>query len=277
MSWLGNFVIYRGFAWELLTFSGISTRAACRNSEDWGRLKKKNPFPLPESSHKHTTAGQSDCAGKFLVCLAGKKKQIMFSQQHWKTPGNALITFIFINWGIIIHFTTNWSLGGPECLALAECSLYQIFELGTEFRVNVNFKINNEQTKDNWTHMHMHAPGLKNIIGLGKRSNFTTQYSTQNNKLVLLLVLQSDLPAKILSHSFPFRIITEKIVQVFCSRGFSSLFSLHSVTYDSRWFVEIWHTFTLQPSVAETNQNEPLGPITVNNINLSELETSPCI
>ena len=65
MSWLGNFVIGRGFAWELLTFSSISTRAGCRNSEDWRRLKKKkkkNPFPLPESSHKHTTAGQSDCA-----------------------------------------------------------------------------------------------------------------------------------------------------------------------------------------------------------------------
>ena len=137
MSWLGNFVIDRGFAWELLTFSSISTRAGCRNSEDCGRLqkkkkkkKKKNPFPLPESSDKHTTAGQSDCAcgknlfcpgfvafvrsfwiegfenarnswlgnkfdqlagkptnfiwlaGKFLVCLAGKKEQIMFSQQH---------------------------------------------------------------------------------------------------------------------------------------------------------------------------------------------------
>ena len=34
MSWLGNFVIDRGFAWELLTFSSISTRAGCRNSED---------------------------------------------------------------------------------------------------------------------------------------------------------------------------------------------------------------------------------------------------
>ena len=51
MSWLGNFVIDRGFAWELLTFSSISTRAGCRNSEDCGRLKKnknkkikKNPF-----------------------------------------------------------------------------------------------------------------------------------------------------------------------------------------------------------------------------------------
>ena len=77
ISWLGNFVIDRGFAWELLTFFSISTRAGCRNSEDWGRLKKKkkkkkkkkNPFPLPESSHKHTTAGQSDCAfGKNLFC-----------------------------------------------------------------------------------------------------------------------------------------------------------------------------------------------------------------
>ena len=28
-----------------------------------------NPFPLSESSHKHTTAGQSDCAcGKNLFC-----------------------------------------------------------------------------------------------------------------------------------------------------------------------------------------------------------------
>ena len=34
MSWLGNFVIDSGFAWELLTFSSISTRAGCRNSED---------------------------------------------------------------------------------------------------------------------------------------------------------------------------------------------------------------------------------------------------
>ena len=48
------------------------------------------------------------------MCLAGKKEQIMFSQQHRETPENALITFIFINWGIIIHFTTNWSLGAPE-------------------------------------------------------------------------------------------------------------------------------------------------------------------
>ena len=48
------------------------------------------------------------------MCLAGKKEQIMFSQQHRKTPENALITFIFINCGIIIHFTTNWSLGAPE-------------------------------------------------------------------------------------------------------------------------------------------------------------------
>ena len=72
MSWLGNLVIDRGFAWELLTLSSISTRAGCRNSEDWGRIKKKkkkNPFPLPENSHKHTTAGQSDCAcGKNLFC-----------------------------------------------------------------------------------------------------------------------------------------------------------------------------------------------------------------
>ena len=30
-----------------------------------------------------------------------------------KTPENDLITFIFINWRIIIHFTTNWSLGAP--------------------------------------------------------------------------------------------------------------------------------------------------------------------
>ena len=70
----GKFIIDRGFAWELLTFSSISTRAGCRNSEDWGRLKKikkneKDPCPLPESSYKHTTAGQSDFAcGKKLFC-----------------------------------------------------------------------------------------------------------------------------------------------------------------------------------------------------------------
>ena len=29
-----KFVIDRGFGWELLTFSSISTRAGCRNSED---------------------------------------------------------------------------------------------------------------------------------------------------------------------------------------------------------------------------------------------------
>ena len=169
MSWLGNFVIDRGFAWELLTFSSISTRAGCRNSEDCGRLqkkkkkkkKKRTPFlsqrvvtnirrlvrviALAEKtyfvpvllllfgrfgSRDLKTRGNSWLgnkfdqlagkptnfiwlAGKFLVCLAGKKEQIMFSQQHWKTPENALITFIFINWGIIIHFTTNLSLGAP--------------------------------------------------------------------------------------------------------------------------------------------------------------------
>ena len=47
------------------------------------------------------------------MCLAGKKEQIIFSQQHSKTREDALITFIFINGGIIIHFTTNWSLGAP--------------------------------------------------------------------------------------------------------------------------------------------------------------------
>ena len=61
---VGNFVIHRGFAWELLTFSSISTRAGCRNSDDWGRLKKKkkkkNPFPLLENCHKHTTAAGSE-------------------------------------------------------------------------------------------------------------------------------------------------------------------------------------------------------------------------
>ena len=30
----GKFIIGRGFAWELLTFSSISIRAGCRNSEE---------------------------------------------------------------------------------------------------------------------------------------------------------------------------------------------------------------------------------------------------
>ena len=46
MSWLGNFVIDRGFAWELLTFSSISTRAGCRNSEHWG---SRSPTSFPGS------------------------------------------------------------------------------------------------------------------------------------------------------------------------------------------------------------------------------------
>ena len=62
-------------------------------------------------------------AGKFLVCLAGKKEQIIFSQQYWKTPENALITYIFINWGIMIHFSTNWSLG-----ALVSCNSWNHFK-----------------------------------------------------------------------------------------------------------------------------------------------------
>ena len=54
----GKFIIDRGFGWELLTFSSILTRAGCRNSEDL-----------------------SSWLGNFL-CLAGKKEQIMLSQQH---------------------------------------------------------------------------------------------------------------------------------------------------------------------------------------------------
>ena len=53
MSWLGNFVIDRGFAWELLTFSSISIRAGCRNSEDWGRLKKKKKKRTPYLSQTY--------------------------------------------------------------------------------------------------------------------------------------------------------------------------------------------------------------------------------
>ena len=33
------------------------------------------------------------------MCLAGKKEQVIFFPA-WKTPENALLTFIFINWGI---------------------------------------------------------------------------------------------------------------------------------------------------------------------------------
>ena len=71
MSWLGNFVIDRGFAWELLTFLAFQPELAVETlkTEDDLKKKKKNPFPLPESSHKHTKAGQSDCTcGKNLFC-----------------------------------------------------------------------------------------------------------------------------------------------------------------------------------------------------------------
>ena len=74
--WLAKIQVFRWAGWEILLlievlpgnyglFSSISTRAGCRNSEDWVRLKKKKKkklFPLPDRSHKHTTAGQSDCA-----------------------------------------------------------------------------------------------------------------------------------------------------------------------------------------------------------------------
>ena len=50
-----------------------------------------------------------------------------------KKPENALITFIFINWGIIIHFTTNWSLGAPAFPLIKAsdrvCCLHLVYEI----------------------------------------------------------------------------------------------------------------------------------------------------
>ena len=152
MSWLGNFVIDRGFASELLTFSSISTRAGCRNSEDWGRLKKKKKRTLSLSQRVVTNIrrlvrvialAEKICFVSVLSLLFGrfgsrnlKARGIpgwetnQFYLAGWEiscvscwdkgtdnvfpTPENALITFIFINWGIIIHFTTNWSWGAPD-------------------------------------------------------------------------------------------------------------------------------------------------------------------
>ena len=81
----GKFLIVRGFGWELLTFLAFQAELA----EKLRRLRtteKKYPFPLPESSDKHLTAGQRDhvcgkkrfCAG-FVGCARDFKTQ-MFPQ-----------------------------------------------------------------------------------------------------------------------------------------------------------------------------------------------------
>ena len=65
----GKFFIVRGFGWELLTFLAFQAELA----EKLRRLRtteKKYPFPLPESSDKHLTAGQRDrVCGKNRFCV----------------------------------------------------------------------------------------------------------------------------------------------------------------------------------------------------------------
>ena len=137
MSWLGNLSLLKGQSWNELCFCSIARLAWWWNFEKvrwipppplW-RIDLR-PFATPSLTYDVENcrfpaywlrtlqlAGKPTnlifLTGKFLVCLAGKKEQIIFSQQYWKTPENALITFIFINWGIIIYFSTNWSLGAP--------------------------------------------------------------------------------------------------------------------------------------------------------------------
>ena len=65
----GKFLIVRGFGWELLTFLAFQAELA----EKLWRLRtteKKYPFPPPESSDKHLTAGQRDrVCGKNRFCV----------------------------------------------------------------------------------------------------------------------------------------------------------------------------------------------------------------
>ena len=65
----GKFLIVRGFGWELLTLLAFQAELA-EKPEDRGRLKKKYPFPPPESSDKHLTAGQRDrvCGKEPVLC-----------------------------------------------------------------------------------------------------------------------------------------------------------------------------------------------------------------
>ena len=51
-----------------------------------------------------------------ISCVScwGKGTDNFFPSNIEKTPENALIKYISINWGIIIHFSTNWSLGAPD-------------------------------------------------------------------------------------------------------------------------------------------------------------------
>ena len=78
----GKFLIVRGFGWELLTVLAFQAKLA----EKLLRLRtteKKYPFPLPESSDKHLTAGQRDrvcgknrfCAGFVRLFLRGISKR----------------------------------------------------------------------------------------------------------------------------------------------------------------------------------------------------------
>ena len=65
----GKFLIVRGFGWELLTFLAFQAELA---EKLWRprTTEKKYPFPPPESSDKHLTAGQRDrVCGKNRFCV----------------------------------------------------------------------------------------------------------------------------------------------------------------------------------------------------------------
>ena len=111
ISWLGNFVIDRGFAWELLTFSSISTRAGCR----------KNPFPLPESSHKHTMAGQSDCACGKKTCFVPVLSLLFgrFASRDLKARGIPGWEINLISWLGNQPILSSW-LGNFLCVLLGK-------------------------------------------------------------------------------------------------------------------------------------------------------------
>ena len=102
----GKFVTAEGFVLELMISLVVLSLLSLRSF--WGLLPR--PFWRSSAFWLLTLqlAGKPTnfifLAGKFLVCLAEKKEQIFFSQQYWKAPENALITYIFITWGIIIFF-----------------------------------------------------------------------------------------------------------------------------------------------------------------------------
>ena len=139
----GKFVTGEGFVLELMKFSSISSIAWWGNFETEGGSSLPTPLPPPPLKGRfesfchthfdgrcrklsfsclvadHFAAGWETnefyLSGWEISCVScWEKGTDNFFPSNIKTLENALITFIFIPWGIIIHFSTSWSLGAPN-------------------------------------------------------------------------------------------------------------------------------------------------------------------